>query len=677
MLASALSAAELPFVVDPQVSQQSLAPALQVILDRDRALAIEAVRARPVDAKASEGDPSARFLGLLPHPLWVRMRLHNPGPVPIERLLVLRRGSQHPQQIWVGEGSVQPTWTLGGPAAEGGIDSRHAAVRLQLPAGAELPVVVRLDTRRPLVLDYALVNEAEFHASQWRQAWWFGGLFGLIVAMAAYVLALYRASAERLYLWFAGFSLALALQLMHFEGFAFAALWLDRHGWGVAAALTAVMLLCLCAVMFMRSFFDSPRRHPTADRWLGRPLAWLPWLPLLLLAVDAGLAQSAGGAIALITVLCLPGFGAVLVRGHDPLPASFLIALLAFFLSSAVQLLRQLGLLSELTALELLQPLLSGLAVLLFALAVSQRVRRLDQAAREATRRNEAQLAHLVEQRTAELSEQKQRAETALEQLQLAQAELVTAEKMASLGQLVAGVAHEINTPIGVANTAASFIDERCRELAGRLQSGQIKRSDLVAFTESAGESSRIVGKNLDRAAELVRNFKQVSVDRTSDGRRVFKLHDYLAALLDSLSPAWKRRPLKVSIDCPANITLDSFPGPLGQVVTNLVQNALLHAFEPEQSGQIRLLARPLDADRVELVVQDDGAGADAEVLRRMFDPFYTTRRNRGGTGLGLAIAFNIVTAKLGGSLTARSTPGQGMRFEMVIPRVAPEPQAS
>jgi signal transduction histidine kinase len=252
------------------------------------------------------------------------------------------------------------------------------------------------------------------------------------------------------------------------------------------------------------------------------------------------------------------------------------------------------------------------------------------------------------------------------------QQQLVVQEKMASLGQLVAGVAHEINTPLGVALTASSHLGQRARAFVGTLAERTLSPAELAAFADEAALATRMVETNLDRAVKLVRSFKQVSVDRTNDDRRTFDLVSYLNDLVQSLEPSWKRRPITLRLECPDSIRMDGFPGALGQVVTNLIQNALQHAFAAEASGAMTLQVRAPDGSRIEIVFADDGRGIAREHLPRIFDPFFTTQRGAGGTGLGLHITFNLVTQKLGGRIDVESEPGRGTRFRIVMPRVAP-----
>ena len=304
--------------------------------------------------------------------------------------------------------------------------------------------------------------------------------------------------------------------------------------------------------------------------------------------------------------------------------------------------------------------LLAGLLLLIYR----ARVRHL------ATQRVE--LEHLIKERTESLENARAQAEQSLEKLKAAQDELIRAEKLSALGQLVAGVAHEVNTPLGVAVTAISHINMQLRALQEQVQS---KRMTKQAFEQAAAEAIEgglLVERNLDRAAELIRSFKQVSVDRSSNLRRRFVLDELLKQLTQSLKILWRNRPIQLIIDCPSNLQFDSFPGALGQVLTNLAQNALLHAFDDQQQGTMTITCRALGEGWVEIRFADDGKGIAAENLAKIFEPFFTTRRNEGGTGLGLHIVHNIIAEALGGRLRIRSDIGLGTELIIEIPQRAP-----
>jgi two-component system, NtrC family, sensor kinase len=287
-------------------------------------------------------------------------------------------------------------------------------------------------------------------------------------------------------------------------------------------------------------------------------------------------------------------------------------------------------------------------------------------------RRIRERLERTVSERTAQLEAAKHAAERALVDLRAAQRHLVEAEKMASLGQLVAGVAHEANTPLGVALTANSYLQTLLRELRESAHDGDIANATLEQFLSTAEQSTSMVGSNLERAARLVQSFKQVSVDRSSEGRRKFDLKTFLQELITSLASMWRHRSIAVVVSCQPGLMLDSFPGSLSQALSNLIQNALVHAYAEDQSGTLRIDCAESSPGRYQIRVSDDGSGIAPEHLDRIFEPFFTTRRNRGGTGLGLHVVYNLVTHKLGGTIRVDSRPGEGSQFLIEIPGVAP-----
>lgn len=268
-----------------------------------------------------------------------------------------------------------------------------------------------------------------------------------------------------------------------------------------------------------------------------------------------------------------------------------------------------------------------------------------------------------------ELRDEKERAEQALAELRRTQRSLIHAEKMASLGALVAGIAHEINTPVGVTVTAASLLADETTGLLKRFEAGTMRRADFERYADLAREASERILSNAQRAAELIQSFKQVAVDQTRDDRRHFDLAHYIHEVLVSLGPRLRPTNVAVMVDCPDGLEIDGYPGPLSQVLTNLVMNALMHAFAPGQFGHIRLHAGPSGEDGVVLVFADDGGGIEAEVLPKIFDPFFTTNRAGGGTGLGLNIVYNLVRQKLRGSIEVESQPGAGTSFTIRFPR--------
>jgi signal transduction histidine kinase len=272
--------------------------------------------------------------------------------------------------------------------------------------------------------------------------------------------------------------------------------------------------------------------------------------------------------------------------------------------------------------------------------------------------------------RTAKDRLEKQNAalNSALTALQEAQSELVRQEKLASLGRLVAGVAHEINTPLGICVTATSHLVQELKLTREELEAGEMTEDSLQQFLQIVDQSLRIMTTNTQRAAALVRSFKQVAVDQSSDDIRSFNLKNYLHEVLLSLQPKLKGRPVKVEVDCRADLSLESFPGAVSQIVTNLVMNSLVHGFEHEQAGRIAIKVE-LEDGMVVLDYSDDGIGMDAATLGKLFEPFFTTKRGSGGSGLGAHIMYNLVTGPLGGTVKVSSAPGKGLHYHLRFPR--------
>jgi len=262
--------------------------------------------------------------------------------------------------------------------------------------------------------------------------------------------------------------------------------------------------------------------------------------------------------------------------------------------------------------------------------------------------------------------QQNQALRRALAALQQTQNQLLAAEKMASLGRLVAGLAHEINTPVGIAITAMSVWEDRTHEVQQLYQSGQMKRADFEEFLQLLTESGKLIANNLQRAAELIQSFKQVAVDQSSEAARTINLKAYIGEVVNSLRPALKQTQLTVTISGD-EVALPSYPGALAQIVTNLVLNSVIHAYLPDATGHLTITIQP-QADKVLFRYSDDGIGIPPEHHHKIFEPFFTTRRGQGGSGLGLHIVYNLVTQKLGGTIMFQSQVGSGTTFTITLP---------
>ena len=256
---------------------------------------------------------------------------------------------------------------------------------------------------------------------------------------------------------------------------------------------------------------------------------------------------------------------------------------------------------------------------------------------------------------------------TDITELRKTQERLTETERAAALGGMVAGVAHEINTPLGVSVTALSIMAKDGEETNQAFENGKLAKSDLVNFFKGFQENIGILDGNLQRAANLVRNFKQVAVDQTSDQPRRINLYDYVEQIIASLSPRFKSTSHQIMHEGERNAETDTYPGAIAQIITNLLENSLNHAYEDNDAGILKI-AIEKTAHEIRLIYSDDGKGMAPDVVKRIFEPFFTTARGQGGSGLGMHIVHNLVVQRLMGTIDCHSQPGKGMTVEITFP---------
>ena len=279
------------------------------------------------------------------------------------------------------------------------------------------------------------------------------------------------------------------------------------------------------------------------------------------------------------------------------------------------------------------------------------------------------QLGRIIENKRAEeaLAKRTQELSDALDHLKTTQAQLIESEKMASLGGLVAGVAHEINTPIGIGLMSASTLKKKTDVAVNAFKSNQLKKSTMGAYFDQVTHGSQLILKNLERASELVKSFKQVAVDQSNLEKRAFVVKKYLEEMLVTLKPKLKKTPHQITLNGDEQIEINSYPGALSQIITNLLMNSITHAYQEGEEGKLGFDIRG-ELEQVIIEYSDDGCGIPTESLPKIFDPFFTTGRIKGGTGLGLHITYNLVTQKLKGTIQVESTVGVGTTFIINLP---------
>ena len=273
-----------------------------------------------------------------------------------------------------------------------------------------------------------------------------------------------------------------------------------------------------------------------------------------------------------------------------------------------------------------------------------------------------------------EVRDARDAAETALRHLRETQDLLIEAEKLAALGRMVAGIAHEVNSPIGISLTVASTLQHKAAQFAAEAASGDLRRSSLNAFLDLVQDATAQLVNNLGRSAERIQSFKQVALDQSQPNQRSFDASELAEQVLSHLRRDLKQHAITLNFHCERDLVMDSYPGPFGQALTHLIVNAMTHAFPDGLDGTIDIRMTSSGPDHVELLVADNGCGMAPEIKRLAFDPFFTTRRHYGATGLGLHIVYTIVAERLGGRLSLESEPGGGTTVSLILPRAVPRP---
>jgi signal transduction histidine kinase len=279
-------------------------------------------------------------------------------------------------------------------------------------------------------------------------------------------------------------------------------------------------------------------------------------------------------------------------------------------------------------------------------------------------------LEKTVNERTNDLLFSKNALEDSIKEIRNTQNKLIESEKMAALGSLVSGVAHEINTPLGVSITANSHLKTENEKVLDLIENNKLKKSNLNSFLEQVKQTVSIIEVNLDRSAKLIKNFKKVAVDQSIEEIRKFDLCEYTSEVLSSLKPEWKHTKVQVETDFPGRLEITTYPGAIAQIFTNLITNSLKHAFDDDFKNGLILIKLEKYSGKILITFSDNGKGMPSEVLTNIFNPFFTTKRGTGGTGLGMHIVYNLVTQKLNGRIECHSLVDQGSQFIIELPEV-------
>lgn len=535
------------------------------------------------------------------------------------------------------------------------IPDTHHAFRVQLTS-VPTTYLFRITTAQKVTVPIQIKSLESYQHDLLVRVVFKAAFYGFIILMVAYQMAVYFFSRESLLLSYIGIAIGYIAMQAELDGTGYALI----YGKSLFGSLTlrafGLSIAAVSWIRFIRVYLQGGRRWPrlfavqqvlavvTAVGGLAGYVLPLPWANLVALP-----------AASLMMTCSYLGAIQDAWRGHRA-SQLFVSSWTPFLGAALLEIGSLLGGLEVGIDTSVAMMVGAALQLAIMAVAMSERMNWL-RADLEAQR---FKLEEQVNERRIELA--KAQANLTKSQKQLAQS-----ERMAALGDMVAGIAHEINTPIGIGITASSRMDEVIRELENHLANNTLKKSSLVGGLKTLREAEDIILNNLQRAAELIMSFKQVSADQASGTMRTFDLAAYTRDILRGLETKVKRSNVEVEQSIPEDIRIFGPAGAYAQLLTNLVQNSLLHGFNGREQGKIQVSAKLLDG-HVTWVYEDDGNGISKEHQERVFEPFYTTARERGGTGLGLSIIMNLVTGSFGGTMELTSEKNKGVRFEVRFP---------
>ncbi len=685
LIVQSVSALAKPIQFGEEEFRLNLGPFVQVLEDPSGELTLAEVQSPARQDSFVYDDNQDLYFGFSRSAYWLRFTLINASQQARTVYLQLTNPLLESVELFEPAGDDYRHYRLGDRyrSSQPTIANNNIVFPLSIPANTGRTCLLRIKSHSTLMIPL-FISSVEKYAEYRQNSFLKLGLFyGLISGLLIYNLLIYFGPGDITgirrvsYFYYIVFILSTLSFHICLDGLG-KYFWPESTGW-VSVLYSSIGLMVFACAQFARSMLGLK----DYSRWLDRLLAGIAAVGLLM-AVLCWL-----GNMERMAPLVLAVVGPAIVfimlagvvswyKGYRP-ARYFMLAWIGYLLAAALYDLSAMGVLDfNQPAAQALTKIGTVVQALLLSLALSDHINTLNQMLKKEINEREAaqqeltllneELEERVRRRTQELRQSNEELQNTMRELEQTQNYLVESEKMASLGQLVAGVAHEINTPVGVAVTAASYLQEQTEQVNRRFLASALRRQEMTAYVAASQESTRMILGNLQRASALIKNFKQVAVDQSSEEKRVFALKDYLADVVSSLTPKLKKRPeLAVEIEGDAAVRLNSYPGVFSQIVSNLIMNSLVHGFEPGQSGRI-LLQFGIENDQLRMTYRDSGKGVDAAVLKKIFDPFYTTRRAEGGSGLGLYIVFNLVTQKLKGTITCKSEKGQGMTFFIHVP---------
>ncbi len=555
------------------------------------------------------------------------------------------------------------------PFDQRSIPHRNPIFSLHLAKGERVTVYLRAKSAGSVQVRMVLWHPQALLERDHKDQIIFGLFYGILLSMFLYNLIIYLAIRDLSYFHYLHYLVSYAILQLTINGLAFEYLWPQLPVWGNTALPIFVYLSLVGMMEFSRSFMDMKSSQPRIN-WLFRNFSCLF---LFLVPCAFFLPYALQVKICVLSTIIIPLLifysSAIALRLKVRQAKYFLLAWSALLVGVMLFALASISLLPMIFITEYGFQIGSALEVVLLSAALVNRMQSLKDENQRIQREATETLEQRVKVRTQKLEEANQELEQAFTSLSNMQQDLIRSEKMAALGSLVGGIAHELNTPIGNSITMGSSLLTETNLMLAEVQTGQVRLQTAQTHLEDISMGIEVLMRNLERAAELVSSFKQVAVDRATDQVRKFDVKHALEEIVLTLWPLIRGTPYRLELDLADDIEIESYPGPLGQIITNFVNNAILHGFDGRSHGCMYLSTHTVAPDKVEITFSDDGKGMDATHLKRIFEPFFTTRLGQGGSGLGMHIVYNLVTGRLQGQIDVQSEPDHGTTLTLLLPR--------
>ncbi len=559
------------------------------------------------------------------------------------------------------------------PFEEREIKDRNFIFPVEIEPHTSKHFYLRAETKSAMVLPLNLWTPEAHGEKASNENLFYGILYGIFLALFFYNLFLAIFLKNKTYLFCSLYIFGYMLFQSTWDGLSYQHLWPEQPEWNRQSISVFLAFSTLSFFLFTKYFLETRMYVPTWDKILNFLIGYSAVLLPLTIILPYYLVNTLAAANPLFFLLMIIISIICLLRGYRP-ARYYLTALSLFCISAVLSSLMTVGIVQDNILREYGLQVAFAVAVILLSLALADRITILNLEKEIAQQNNLEMQQHLLETQErwskeleAKVKERTKELQKTLQNLKDTQNMLIQSEKMSSLGNLVAGIAHETNTPLGIAVTSASHLYEKSKEIRKSYQENKLKKSELENFFKVAEEDIQLIEINLKRASELIHSFKQVAADQSSETKRNINLAKYLNEIAISLKPKLKKTGHNLEIKCPESIEIESYPGALSRIISNLVINSITHAFDENQAGRMEINVE-IREETLVIEYSDNGMGMPPEVKNNIFEPFYTTDRRGGSTGLGMHIVYNTVTSTLNGSIKCESEKNKGTRFIIEIP---------